>query len=434
VITPPVEAERALLGGVLLDPHWLSQIDLEPQDFGRAIHGRLWALLREAAERGAPLDVVGACEAIHASPGQYGGLAYVSSLPESCPVTQDLDGYARIIRRFSVRLKALAALERTRAALEAAADDDALTGALAGGEQALLEASRRASVAQWHAASAVVEDWWELYEREEAALAAGEMLGLPCGLRGLQDLLGGLREPWLVIVGGVPTMGKTSLALQMADACLEQQIPVGVVSLEMTARQLAERRVAAASGVPAWRLRRRRITAEERRAVIEAVETHYHQPLHIDDESRTLAAVCASITRAVSRHGIKLAVVDYAQQIEAPGRDLNETTRAIAQTLQGLAKRLGIVILLLSQCTREAAGRRPEIKHLYGGTALEASADAVIFPWRPGEHDAEAAPDEAVVIVKKFRHGSQGEVKAVWRGDIMRFEDRTDLYHMRRQQ
>jgi replicative DNA helicase len=336
-----------------------------------------------------------------------------------------------------VRLKALAALERTRAALEAAADDDALTEALGALNSNIASAGSSLSQSSWVDTTSAVRGALASIEEDMRLIEAGGIVGLPTSISGLDELLGGgLRDGDLVVVAARPGMGKTAICLDMALQVAQHTIwdspdewhcgRVGIVSREMPATQLAERCFSKLSGVPySSHIRQRRMSRHQWAQVRAAADAYRAMDIHVEEKANTAAKVDAAARRLHATRGLDLLIVDYAQRVGGRSDKTHEQLGEVATTCKTLALSLRIPVVLLSQFNRDADGREPQASMLKGSGDLEQEADFIIAPYRPFLHNPEVAgEDEALILCLKGRHGGLGaRIQAHFHGPTMTFSD-----------
>ncbi len=442
----PLESERverSLLGGLLQDPSQLSLLagDLSASDFYAPHHARLYTLLCAMAQGGVAIDLVTVMASVmFPRPDDYGGAGYVAQLPEHCPSTSNLGSYADIVREHArVRRLRTLATELVNASYG--------TGNYAGmpsGEIADEWISRLTELAvtrgqKKHTAS-LHESWVEA-ENERLDREAGS-LAPPVATRfpGLDKLIE-CRPGDLVVIGGVPSMGKSALAQAFAMEFVHAGGSVQYSSLEMPRRRLALRFAAYILGIPTDRLRTWDLSGEEEREVgifvrrLEAGELR----LQITDRPRVNIGQVAAEARALwARGGLRAVFIDHLHLMNH-GRWENRNT-AIGETTSGakaLALELNVPVYLLSQLNRTAARRpdprasrakmappwweevaQPQLSDLRDSGNIEADADTVLFPIHASKCGLEGPKMATLgaIIVAKQRDGALGVVPCEWDG------------------
>lgn len=265
--------------------------------------------------------------------------------------------------------------------------------------------------------------------------------GLATGLVDFDSMTGGLHGSELIILAARPSMGKTALAMNIAEhAALQENSPTLFVSLEMAAIELGDRLLCSVSRVNSSRLRNGTITNEDRRKLMEKAAEISQAPLYVDDSpSRTMTEIAAAARRIKRRDGLGLIVIDYLQLIEPdnPRDPRQEQVAKIARRLKGLARELDVPVLCLSQLNRQAEAskdNKPKLSHLRESGAIEQDADVVMFVHREeyyqtNDEDRARVAGEADLIIAKQRNGPIGDVKLTWLRDFTRFESASPKAH-----
>jgi len=427
-----LEAERAVLGGLMLDPERLTEVSevLEPDSFYREAHKRLFKLMREMSERGEPTEMVAVVERVVAlgSAEAFGGLSYLSALPDEVPSTENLLYYAGVVRDRAVRRRLLVASQDLAGRIYQGEDE--LDELLDYAEGKVLGITREAvATKDWEDAGSIGRALLdELIARENAPRDAA---GIPTGYRGLDRLLNGLRKQQLLILAARPRMGKSALAMNIAQNFASQGHRVGFLSLEMSKSQLLTRLYAGIGFVNLGHLLNGTLSRAEWSRLLQAQVIGDELPIHIDDApGLSLREVRARALRLKRDHpDLALLVVDYLGIMAAPNSKMNEQ-QAVAENAQGLknlAKELDLPVLALAQLNRSCEQRpdkRPMLSDLRSSGGVEQAADVVLFIFRDVVYNAMTAePCVGEVIVAKQREGREGTVKLLWMGEYTRFED-----------
>jgi len=414
--------ERALLGGVLQQPDWLAYLrqTVHPDDFWDRSHAALWSLLCAMSDAGEAIDLVTVPERISrtGAPEDYGGVAYVLELSDEIPSTSNLEDYAD---RVSLYGSWRSLIQECQSAVRLAQDGPRM---IEEGEPVHPSAVRDRIAANLlgSTASRGSKTWAKLGEVagevvdavEEPADASTDR-AVATGITTWDRDLGALFPTDLVILAARPAMGKTTLALQIAENA-GWSMDVAVFSLEMGARQLTQRRIAALSGVPYRRLRyRNELEPEDYPKIMAAAEKLRSSRVWIDDSSELTIADLASRARrlAATAPDLGLIVVDYVQLMhgEDPRASRDREIGRMSRGLKALAKDLNVPVLCLSQLSRKVEmreNRRPVASDLRESGSLEQDADMLSFLFRP-EYYWPDGPDYqkgvCEVICAKNRHG-----------------------------
>jgi replicative DNA helicase len=273
-------------------------------------------------------------------------------------------------------------------------------------------------------------------ERLDARIAGTHTAGgCDYGFRELDAKTAGLHQGELVILAARPSMGKTALAMNIAENVAHQQnVPVLFVSLEMSSLELADRLLCSVARVNGHRLRNGTVSQEDRLRLVDTAEMLSRAPLFVDDSpSRTVTEIAAAARRIKRRHnGLGLLIIDYLQLIEPdnPKDPRQEQVAKIARRLKGMAREMKVPVMCLAQLNRQAEVSKdniPRLSHLRESGAIEQDADVVLFVHREeyysrGE-DREQVAGQAQLIVAKQRNGPVGEIPLEWLRDFTRFQD-----------
>ena len=262
--------------------------------------------------------------------------------------------------------------------------------------------------------------------------SGGRVTGLPTGYTEFDEMTAGLQPTDLVILAARPAMGKTTLALNIAEhAAIKTRKPVAVFSMEMSASQLALRLISANGRVNATRLRTGQLEDEDWSRVSSAIRMIKETKIFIDDTpGLSPEGLRAKARRLKREHGLGLIVIDYLQLMAVPGNSENRATEIseISRSLKGLAKELNVPVIALSQLNRSLETRtdkRPVMADLRESGAIEQDADLIVFIYRDDYYNKENSPDKglAEIIIGKQRNGPTGSFKLKFFGEYTRFDN-----------
>lgn len=434
-VAPPhdLEAERALLGCVLLDPDVLSRVeDVAVDELYDDAHREILTAAREIDAAGDAVDTVSLLGRVGQSPTlrRAGGVPYLLGLTDAVPTSANALTYAKRVRACAGRRRLLDAAHALQAAAyRSDADPSAVIEAH---ETALLEITQRHASAERRGLrpirEAVQAQFHEIERRVEHD--GVDETAILTGWPDLDNLVVGLRPGSLTVVGARPAMGKTAFALNLADFASSQGVPVAIFELEMTAPELAERLICSRGKVDATRLRRGSLTESDWAGLIRAAGELAQAPIWVDDQAglqvATLAARARSWRRQIGRDGPALVVVDYLQLLRGTGRTELEVVSEASRALKQLAKDLDVAVVAVAQLSRECEKRedkRPRLSDLRSSGQIEQDADAIAFLYRDEVYNPDTQ-DQGVaeVIVAKQRGGATGTVRLKWFGHFTRFE------------
>lgn len=436
---PPqsVDAEQAVLGGLMLSPEAYDRIadKLAEHDFYRRDHQLIYKAIRELAEKDKPFDAVTLSEwfASNNLDEQIGGGAYLIELASSTPSAANITAYADIVRDKAV-LRHLIDVGTDIVNDGYQPDGRESSELLAKAEQqvfAIAEAGSRGRADFTNISDAMGEAFDLL---EERARSGGGVTGLPTGYTEFDEMTAGLQPTDLVILAARPAMGKTTLALNMAEtAAMKGKKPVAVFSMEMSASQLAMRLISSIGRVNATRLRTGELEDEDWSRVVSAIRLIKERAkIYIDDTPALSPDVLRAKARRLKREAgdLGLIVIDYLQLMQVPGNAENRATEIseISRSLKALAKELKVPVIALSQLNRsleQRADKRPVMADLRESGAIEQDADMIVFIYRDDYYNKENSPDKglAEVIIGKQRNGPTGSIKLKFFGEYTRFDN-----------
>jgi len=463
VLPHNIEAEQQLLGAILTNNDIYDRIAalVKPEHFYEPVHQRIFEVAVAKIQKNALASPVTLKAYLEEDPGlqELGGPAYLARLAGSAISAFAARDYAQMIYDFAVRRDLIRLGQDISARAGQIAVQDDPREQIVAAEQALYKLGE-----QGHAERGFVSFLKAVTDAVNVANAAyqrdGGLAGVSTGLVDLDKKLGGLHRSDLLILAGRPSMGKTSLATNIAfnvakayrrgrthdgtEGAVEGGV-VGFFSLEMSAEQLAARILSEAAEVPSEQIRRGDMQEHEFRRFVEAAKSLERCPLYIDDTPALPISQLAARSRRLKRtHGLDVLIVDYLQLLRpATAKDsrVNEVSE-ITQGLKAIAKELDIPVIALSQLSRQVESRddkRPQLSDLRESGSIEQDADVVMFVYRdeyyherlkPPEDDprfpewlekAERVHGKAEVIIGKQRHGPIGTVELSFEGRFTRF-------------
>jgi replicative DNA helicase len=399
---------------------------VEPADFYRASHQTIFRAIIRVSERGGPVDLLTVVDELdrEGELEKVGGAGYIATLTNMVPATVNADWYAHIVREKAILRQVIAIANRlAEMGYEEAESSEEL---VAQAEQQLLEITGRRSD---RAFVAVREVLLQAFAQLERFSGKEGLAGVPTGYADLDRMTAGLQPGDLVLLAARPSMGKTSLALGIAQhvAC-KMNMPVGIFSMEMPREQLVKRLLCAEAMIDSRKLRTGPLTEEDWQRLTRTAGYLARAPLFIDDTpSLTVRELRVKAKRLQAEHGLGLLVIDYLQLMQATRRAENrqQEMTEISRSLKALAKELNVPIVALSQLSRAVEQRhdkRPIMSDLRESGALEQDADVIIFIYR----DEYYYPDTenrgvAEIIVAKQRNGPVGTVELGFLKEYARF-------------
>jgi replicative DNA helicase len=419
------EAERAILGGILLDNRACNEAveRLSPEDFSLESHRRIYSRMREMAEASQPLDLVTLVEELTRTKEieSVGGIAYIASLLDGVPDRPSIEHYVRIVKEKS-QLRGL--IYAARLAVARALDCEKPVDIVGGLLETILDVEAEAGRSR----AVMPRDFMPQVLRElEAQAQAGGLIGHSYGLDPLDEATGGARPGELVVVAALPGVGKTAFAGRMVAVNAEKGNPVGVFSLEMSRWDLGKRFLSAITPVSASKIRHPVfIGRSDWPALVAGAAEIAEWPVWFDDSGTiSLPELLARARLFISRMKAKLIVVDYLQLVRADARDIRERVGKVADGLRQLAKAERVAVVLLSQLRRPLnVNDVPTIIQLKESGDIECHAHVVLLLHSPIAPDGRPTGEDSIIIGKN-RNGFKGSVPVMFSTDKLRFYPRT---------
>ena len=436
---PPhsIDAEQSVLGGLLIDNGAFDKIGdvVTDGDFYRDDHRRIFRHVSRLIERGRPADVVTVDEAIKVSEDKdkTGGITYLAALAGNTPSAHNVRRYAEIVRECAVLRKLIeVSSEIADSALNRMGKD---VGQLLDEAESkvfqIAEAgarTRQGFIEIQPLLTQVMERIDLLYHKDNPS----DITGIPTGYRDLDRETSGLQPGDLIIIAGRPSMGKTALALNMAEhVAVENKLPVAVFSMEMSGSQLAMRMLGSIGRLDQHKLRTGRLSDDDWNRLTNAVGKLHDAPILVDESGALNALELRARARRLHRQygALGLIVVDYLQLMQATSEGENRATEIseISRSLKSLAKELKVPVVALSQLSRAVEQRtgpkRPIMSDLRESGAIEQDADLILAIYREEVYTPDT-PEKGVaeIIILKQRNGPIGTVKLTFLGEYTRFE------------
>ncbi|HEX7115386.1 MAG TPA: replicative DNA helicase, partial [Steroidobacter sp.] len=412
VFVPPhnVEAEQAVIGGVLLEPTAYDDVAdmLSVADFYRREHALIWEAFGAVVSDGSPIDLVTVESRLH-SAGKLepaGGLAYIVSLAVNTPSAANIRHYARMVKDKSIERQLMSAAMQI---MDRVREDGNTREKLDYAQSLLMQISDKREIAEPVPAGDVLGA--VLDEIEARYKAQGGIIGAATGFADLDEMTAGLMPADLIIVAGRPSMGKTSLAMQIAEHHADKGggRPL-VFSMEMSKNQIVLRQLAARARVDLHRIRAGKIEDQEWPRITAAFQEVQRSRIVLDDSpALSVFDVRARARRVQRKWGLSMIVVDYLQLMRGEGHSRNEEVAGISRGLKAIAKELNVPVIALSQLNRGVEWRnnkRPTMADLRDSGGIEQDADLILFLYRDEVYDPNSSMRGiAEVIVGKQRNG-----------------------------
>jgi len=430
---PPqnLEAEQSVLGCLLIDKEAIIKVAdfLMPEDFYKEAHGKILEAVYELFEKREPIDLISLANRLREKNQleAIGGQSYLAALADTVATASHVVYYGEIIQKKATlrRLMTAASDIAELAHKETDEIDDVLDRA----EQKLFKISQKYLKQNFVPIKSVLT---EAFDRiDELHKQKGKLRGLATGFKDIDNLLAGLQKSDLIVLAARPSVGKTSLALDIArKVATREKVPVGLFSLEMSKEQLVDRLPCAEAGVNLWKMRTGNLSSKEGDddfpKIGQAMGVLSEAPIFIDDSATSnVMEIRTKARRLKLEHGLGLLVIDYLQLMEGRGRNSDNRVQEVAEITRGLkavARELDIPVLALSQLSRAVEQQTgpavPKLAHLRESGSIEQDADVVMFIYRKAadrKYRYDDIPLEerniAEIHVAKHRNGPIGTVK-----------------------
>ena len=414
---PPqnLEAEMSFLGSILLDKDAMLKIAdiVDNDDFYKNAHSTIFETMAELYNKNEPVDLLTLGNRLDEKKQleKIGGRSYLIKLSNTVPTASHIEEYAKIIRRKSTLRKLLkASHEITRLGYQE--DADSVEGLLDQAQQQLYGVTQKHLKQTFSPIREVLSGAFERID--DLHKEKGKLRGVPTGFKQLDNLLAGLQKSDLVILAARPSVGKTSLALDIArHVAVREKVPVGIFSLEMSKEQLVDRMLCAEANVDLWKMRTGNLSdrsdSQDFPRIGHAMGVLSEAPIYIDDQpGNNVMQIRTKARRLQAEHGLGLIVIDYLQLLESHsnkhGDNRVQEVAEMSRNLKGIARELNIPVLALSQLSRGVESRKPSIpklSDLRDSGSIEQDADVVMFIYRKSAdrnyREEDVPPDEKYI-------------------------------------
>lgn len=420
---PPqnIEAERSLLGSLMLDKNAMLKVAdfLEPRDFYKETHQEIYEAIQELFAKAEPIDLLSVSARLKEKEKLefIGGNAYLADLINSVPTAFHVLNYAKIVQKKRILRDLISASYDIGQLGYNESEDPEILLDLA--EKKIFSIAQKSLSQNFVHVKDALEDAFEridMLSRHE-----GNLRGVPTGFTDLDNMLAGLQKSDLIVLASRPSIGKSSLAIDIArNVASATKLPVAIFSLEMSKDQIIERLIAAQSGIDLWRLRTGKLSAqnEDFQKIQEALHALSEIHIYIDDAaSSNILQMRAMARRLQASKGLALVIVDYLQLIEPRNTEVGlvQQMTEVSRSLKSLARELNVPVLALSQLSRAVEQRVPQIPRLSDlreTGAIEQDADVVLFIYREEKYKPDTPRKNiADIIIAKHRNGPVGKVE-----------------------
>ena len=428
------EAEQSVLGSCLHSTEAIAKAleVLTEEDFYKAANKKIFIVMREQFEANEPIDVLALADRLRKKDelDNIGGLEYLSLLEDYVPTATAVTHHAKILRE----KKILRDLIQTATDIvsNSYSDKEDVDTLLDKAEQSIFEISERRTKPSFFKLPDVIRE--NVSNLEKLSMKPGMVTGISCGFTDLDNMTAGFQQSDLIILAARPSMGKTSLALDIARfVSLHEGIPTAMFSLEMSKQQLGVRLLCSQARVDSSKVRTGYLAKSDWPKVHEAGRRLSEAKMFIDDSAAlTVLDVRARARRLAAEQPLGLIIIDYLQLMQGRGNSESRQLEVseISRGLKALAKELNVPILALSQLSRAVESRtdkRPMLSDLRESGSIEQDADVVMFIYRDVVYNPETDdPGKTEILVRKQRNGPIGDVRLHFENQFTRFFDRAD--------
>jgi replicative DNA helicase len=425
-----IEAEESVLGAVLLsaDAANIALEKLHAEDFYRPAHQQIFEAIQGLFDANEPIDAVTVSEILRrdGSLERMGGVDFLTRLLDTVPTTSNIEYYAGIVEEHALRRR-LMQVGGTIGSL-ATELQEPIADVLDRSEQEVFLVSERRIGGGLAPIDPLLGPAIE--KAEELQRLGSEITGIPTGYRDLDRKLAGLHATNLIIIAARPSMGKSALALNIAQNVALKDLPVAIFSLEMSREEVVSRMLCSAGRIDLQRLNTGRLTEADFTKLSNAASQLYKKPIYVDDSpGLTVTEIRAKARRLRRRPGLGLVVVDYLQLMHGSGGENRQQEIAlISRSLKNLARELEVPVIALSQLNRaleQREDKRPRLGDLRESGALEQDADVVMFIYRDEYYNPDKVESKGVaeIVIAKHRQGAVGKVQMTFLPEFTLFAD-----------
>ena len=426
-------AEQSVLGAVFIAPETIISLadELTPDDFYKPANKIVFKTMLSLLEKGEPIDATTMISAL-TNQGQIkeiGGINYVVELVNSTPTSKNVEHYAKLVKEKATLRKVIADLSDSLSS--AYQGDVSISDIIAKTEKSMIDISNQNTGTGFRNVADILDTHMQMVETRSQT--DGVVTGLSTGFVGLDKITTGLHEDNLIILAARPAMGKTALALNIAQyIAVKEKKPVAIFSLEMGAESLIERMLASEGMVEGYHLKTGNLSMEEWHRLVHAQGNLYDAPIFVDDTAGIRISEIRSKARKLTQEmgGLGVIIIDYLQLITgSKGENRQQVVSEISRELKILAKDLKVPVIALSQLSRAVEQRqdkRPMLADLRESGSIEQDADIVAFLYREAYYQKEQADSQEAnnvteLILEKNRHGSLGTVKLYFHKEYTKF-------------
>lgn len=427
---PPqdIDAEKSVLGSILIDKNVVVDVMdfLRPDHFYKTSHQNIFSAIVSLYEKRDPIDIITLQNELTklGKLEEVGGVTYLSELVYFVPTSSNANHHAKLVQEASIRRNLISSASKIA---ELAYEEDSVNSILDKAEQNLFSIYRDSVKSDFVPISKTLEVSFE--KLDELQRNAGMLRGVPTGLKTLDRMLSGFHKEALVILAARPSVGKTSLAINMAQyASVNFGKSIAFFSLEMGQEEIIQRMISAQANLENWKIRHGQLSDDEMERYSIAMGELSDLKFFIDDTPGiSVLEMRTKLRRLVMKHPIDLVMVDYLQLCKSYVTESRvQQVSDISQGLKNLAREFKVPVVALSQLSRAVETRedsRPQLSDLRDSGSIEQDADVVMFLSRPDRDNRE----DYVLSIAKHRAGSTGDIPLKFKGDRTRFFEVTNV-------
>ncbi len=439
---PPqdIEAEQSVLGSLLIDKDAIIKVAdiITADNFYRKTHEMIFEAIVELYAKSEPIDLLTVSSRLKEKKQfkDIGGMSYLTTLMNFVPTASNVIHYAKIVSQKMVLRNLISASNEIQSL--AWEENRNIDEVLDEAEKKIFSVSQTSLIQEFQHIKPHLTEAFERFDR----LHKGDDVwrGIPTGFLDLDKKLAGLQKADLIILAARPSLGKTSLALDIArHAAVNEKVPVGIFSLEMSKQQLIERLIAAEASVDLWRLRTGQLSDEGKDndfdKIGKALDRLSLAPIYIDDAASPNALQIRTMARRLqSEKGLELLIIDYLQLMQGSGRVENRTQEVseISRSLKNLARELNLPVIAVSQLSRASEIRTdqtPKLSDLRESGSIEQDADVVMFIYREDKVKKDSdRKNIAEIHIAKHRNGPVGKMELYFNEDYVSFKNLDKLH------
>ncbi len=430
---PPhnLDAEKSTLGSMLLDRNAIAKVVeiLRPGDFYKQAHAMILEVIHFLFEKGEPVDLVTVTEVLRERKQleTIGGASYIATLANSVPTAANVEHYAKIVEEKSVLRGLLKSADKISQL--GYQEEQELDIILDEAEQLIFNISQKRATQGFDKIKDILMDTFD--NIENMYNQQSEVTGVPTGFKDLDKMTSGFQEADLIIIAARPSMGKTALALNMAQyVAVEEEMSVGIFSLEMSKSQLVQRMLCSEAQVNSHKLRTGKLNEKDWLRISQAAGRLGEARVFIDDTPGiTAMEMRAKARRIQAEHGLDLILIDYLQLMQGSGsiESRQQEVSKISRSLKGLARELNVPVVSLSQLSRAVEQRndkRPQLSDLRSSGSIEQDADVVAFIYRDEYYNPDTEKKGITeIIIGKQRNGPVGVTELAFQKEYTKFVD-----------